>query len=408
MRHHRVGGEIGCHAHARQPPTVGGSWQRCVDCQVGGFGVEAFEAEVAELFGVDWGGGVGQRVDAGLRLRERDHLADVLLAREDRDEPVDADGEAGVRRRAEAERVEQEAEALLRVLRVDAEQREDALLHVGAVDTHRARAELPPVQHEVVRLRPHRQRIGLQPVDVVGVRHRERVVRGDRATVVVDAFEQREVDDPQELQAALGDRRPAEVEPQLRRAPSRTIGRSPATMQRRVAGAARRARRRAPSCSASDRNFATGDSSTPPSRTRIHTRPAAPSDFARSVERVELRARHVALALDADALDRVGARERAELGAAEHVGELDELHPEPHVGLVGAVALHRLVPRHPRDRRGRLARAAPPRPRRAPRPTPRRARLPGRRSVISTSSCMNSNWRSARRSSSRRQRAIWK
>ena len=78
---------------------------------------------------VDRGGGVGEGVDAGLRLRERDHLADVLLAGEDRDEAVDADREAGVRRRAEPERVEQEAEALLRVLGVDAEQREDPLLH---------------------------------------------------------------------------------------------------------------------------------------------------------------------------------------------------------------------------------------------------------------------------------------
>ena len=107
-------------------------------------------------------GRVGQRVGAGLRLRERDHLADVLLAGEDRDEAVDADGEARVRRRAEAERVEQEPEALLRVVGVDAEQREDALLDVGAVDTHRARAELPTVEHQVVRLRPHRQRVGLR------------------------------------------------------------------------------------------------------------------------------------------------------------------------------------------------------------------------------------------------------
>ena len=73
--------------------------------------------------GVYWTRGAGERVDAGLRLRERDHLADVLLAREDRGEAVDADGEARVRRRAEPERVEQEAEALLRVVGVDADQR---------------------------------------------------------------------------------------------------------------------------------------------------------------------------------------------------------------------------------------------------------------------------------------------
>ncbi len=35
---------------------------------------------------------------------------------------------------------------------------------------------------------------------------------------------------------------------------------------------------------------------------------------------------------------------------AEYVGELDELHPEPQVGLVGAETLRRLVPGHARDR----------------------------------------------------------
>ncbi len=72
---------------------------------------EETEAELAELGLVDRRRGVGERVAARLRLREGDHLTDVLLAGEDRDEPVDADREPGVRRRAVAERLEQEAEA---------------------------------------------------------------------------------------------------------------------------------------------------------------------------------------------------------------------------------------------------------------------------------------------------------
>ena len=150
-----------------------------------------------------------------LGLRERDHLADVLLAGEHRDEPVDAEREPRVRRRTEAERVEQEAEALLRLLLVDAEEREHPPLDVGAVDPHASRAQLPPVEHEVVRLRAHRERIGLEPVEVVGVRHRERVVRGDRAAVGVEPFEEREVDEPHEPQRPFADRRPAEVETHL-------------------------------------------------------------------------------------------------------------------------------------------------------------------------------------------------
>ena len=39
----------------------------------------------------------------------------------------------------------------------------------------------------------------------------------------------------------------------------------------------------------------------------------------------------------------------------EHVGQLDELHAEAQVGLVDAVAVHRLVPRDALDRRRPLA-----------------------------------------------------
>ena len=57
---------------------------------------------------------------------------------------------------------------------------------------------------------------------------------------------------------------------------------------------------------------------------------------------------------DADALHRLRARERLEVGRLEHFGEVDELHAEPRVGLVGAEPLHRVEPRHPRDDFGRL------------------------------------------------------
>ena len=55
-----------------------------------------------------------------------------------------------VRRRAVAERPEQEAEALLGLLVGDAERLEDAALDVRAVDPDAPRTELPAVQDEVV------------------------------------------------------------------------------------------------------------------------------------------------------------------------------------------------------------------------------------------------------------------
>src|SRR5262245_17204657 len=107
---------------------------------------EECEAEVLELPGVDRCRRVRQRIRTGLRLRERDHLADVLLAGEQRDETIHANRETCVRRRAVTERIEQEAEAFLRVFRSDPEQREDALLQLGPVNSHAPRAQLPTVE----------------------------------------------------------------------------------------------------------------------------------------------------------------------------------------------------------------------------------------------------------------------
>ena len=66
------------------------------------------------------------------------------------DDPVQPDRDAAVRRGAVLERVEQEAELLLRLRLVDAHHREDALLHVLAVDTDRPAAELAAVADDVV------------------------------------------------------------------------------------------------------------------------------------------------------------------------------------------------------------------------------------------------------------------
>src|SRR5205823_1958585 len=82
------------------------------------------EAELFQLRGVEGAGCVRQWVDARLRLRERDHLADVLLTGEDRDEAIDADRETGVRRRAVAARIQKKTKTFLCILGLDAEQRD--------------------------------------------------------------------------------------------------------------------------------------------------------------------------------------------------------------------------------------------------------------------------------------------
>ena len=62
---------------------------------------------------VDRGRRAGQQVEARGGLGEGDHVADRVGAGEPLDDAVDAVGDAAVRRRAVAQRLEQEAEARL-------------------------------------------------------------------------------------------------------------------------------------------------------------------------------------------------------------------------------------------------------------------------------------------------------
>src|SRR3712207_1899651 len=89
------------------------------------------QPELAQLAVVDRRRRAGHRVRPAGRLRERDGVADRLAAEQDRDDAVDAERDAAVRRRAEAQRVEQEAEARLRFLGTHADQAEHLLLRVG-------------------------------------------------------------------------------------------------------------------------------------------------------------------------------------------------------------------------------------------------------------------------------------
>ena len=64
-----------------------------------------------------------------------------------------------VRRRAVLQRVEEEAEAGLRLLVGDLQQPEDAGLHLGLVDSDASAADLVAVQHEVIGARADRGRV---------------------------------------------------------------------------------------------------------------------------------------------------------------------------------------------------------------------------------------------------------
>ena len=74
--------------------------------------------------------------------------------REEHHQAVDAQGDAAVRRGAELQGVQQEAESLAGRRGVDAQQPKHLLLKLLVVDTDRAAAGLVAVDHQVVGLRP--------------------------------------------------------------------------------------------------------------------------------------------------------------------------------------------------------------------------------------------------------------
>ena len=92
--------------------------------------------------------------------------------------------------------LEQEAELLLGLLGRQAQQGEDLGLDHRVVAADRAAAGLLAVDHQVVRLGPDLGRVGVEQRQVLGQRHRERVVLGDVPALLGVPGEEREVDDP--------------------------------------------------------------------------------------------------------------------------------------------------------------------------------------------------------------------
>ena len=68
---------------------------------------------------------IGHQVDRGGGLRERNDVANRRLAGQQRDDAIEPERDAAMRRRAELERVDEEAETQLRLLVGDAEQAEE-------------------------------------------------------------------------------------------------------------------------------------------------------------------------------------------------------------------------------------------------------------------------------------------
>ena len=92
-----------------------------------------------------------------------------------------------------------------RLLLADPERTEHLRLHFAAVDPDRTAADLPAVEHDVVRLGDRRARVGLDEALVAVLRTGERMVHRGPALRLLVVLEHREVDHPQRLPAACGE-----------------------------------------------------------------------------------------------------------------------------------------------------------------------------------------------------------
>ena len=265
-----------------------------------------------------------------------------------------------MRGRTEAERLEEEAELLLRVLLAQTHDLEDALLQVLAVDTNRATADLVAVAHHVVRVRERLAWFGVERVDVLGLRHRERVVHGrprtgadgdvPRGDSVGGRLEQRRVDDPQEAPRVLVDEVAALADLQTRCAEQRarrlrrTRGEEDAVAGLRtdVAGEARHLGLGEVLGHRAGERAVLLDEDVREALRAALLRPLLP--------RVELTTGLRRTTRHDDGADVFGL-EHAERRVLEELRALDELVAEAQVGLVRAVLRHRVGVRHARERR---------------------------------------------------------
>src|SRR6058998_452253 len=92
--------------------------------------------QLAQLLLVHRRRSMREQVLRALRLGKGDDVADGVRSRHHRDDAVEAERDAAVRRRAVLERVQQEAEFLLRLFGADRQRAEHLRLHFLAVDAH--------------------------------------------------------------------------------------------------------------------------------------------------------------------------------------------------------------------------------------------------------------------------------
>jgi hypothetical protein len=107
-----------------------------------------------QLLGTHAGRRFGQRALRALRLGKRDDIANRIGATQQHDQPVEAERNAAVRRRAILQRFQQEAELRLSLFLADPQQIQNPQLDVATMIANATTADFAPVEHHIVGLGP--------------------------------------------------------------------------------------------------------------------------------------------------------------------------------------------------------------------------------------------------------------
>ena len=318
--------------------------------------------DVAQLLVIHRRGRVHHQVHRLLRLREGNDVADAVASGQQHHEPVRADGEAAVRRRAVFQRADQMAETALDFGLGQALDLEHPRLEFRVVDADAAAAEFGAVEHDVISLRAHVLGIAVEQRHVFRPGGRERMVHADQPAFVV-AFHQREIRHPCELEHAVRDHLGLRAREQADAAQDgqHLLGLVGAE-EDQIAGLDVQ-------CGLQAGLFGVGEEF---DNGRFPGAVLLDADIGQAAEAAFLgQPRPVLLhhldgrvgeTLGVDGLHHAAVFQRAgkhlELRALENAGEVDDLHAEAEVGLVAAVAVHGFAPGHARQRqrRHRMAR----------------------------------------------------
>lgn len=158
------------------------------------------DGEVAQLAGIDGGGGACHQLNAAIVFGECDDVANAFGSGEEHDEAVETKGDTAVGRSAQAERFKEVPEHRLLRLGIDAEDGEHLRLKIGLVDAEAAAADFNAVEHHVVGDgADFGEGTCFEFIKVFSARTCERVVHGVPFLLLGIPCEQRKIDHPEEV-----------------------------------------------------------------------------------------------------------------------------------------------------------------------------------------------------------------